>query len=70
MARQDIIAVYKDECHGDVIVSIPIACVYGNKESSFKVYLIGDSHAAQWQPALEKIAKERNWKLVVYSKSS
>src|SRR5262249_51084732 len=31
-------------------------CTYGSKESAVSIVLLGDSHAAQWFPALEPIA--------------
>lgn len=34
------------------------------------VVLVGDSHAAQWLPALKKIAAKRNWTIVTFTKSS
>ena len=32
--------------------------------------LVGDSHAAQWFPALEVLAQRHDWRLVVYTKIS
>ncbi|HEU0238779.1 MAG TPA: acyltransferase family protein [Micromonosporaceae bacterium] len=46
------------------------SCAYGSPDSSFTVALVGDSHAAQWAPALEAIAAARGWRLVMYLKSS
>jgi hypothetical protein len=34
------------------------------------VALVGDSHAAHWFPALERLAKERGWRLVPFTKYS
>ncbi len=45
-------------------------CVYGNKSGSYTVALVGDSHAAQWFPAIEAIANDRGWKLLPYIKLS
>lgn len=45
-------------------------CVYGDPDADITVALFGDSHAAQWFPALETIAEEQNWRLVVRSKAS
>ena len=39
-------------------------CVYGNPRSQNIVVVFGDSHALQWTPALLKIAKRRDWRLV------
>jgi peptidoglycan/LPS O-acetylase OafA/YrhL len=48
----------------------PDDCEFGDPDSDTVVYLVGDSHAAQWFPALEPIAEERGWKLVTRTKSS
>jgi peptidoglycan/LPS O-acetylase OafA/YrhL len=37
--------------------------------TSTRVALVGDSHAAQWEPALEQIALHQHWSLSVYTKS-
>jgi peptidoglycan/LPS O-acetylase OafA/YrhL len=62
---------YRDGCHLSFGVAWPIKpCTYGNLSSKTEIILAGDSHAAQWFPALEKIAIERKWKLVNLTKSS
>ncbi len=43
-------------------------CVFGDEQSDTTVALFGDSHAAHWFPAFEKIAQERKWKLVTFLK--
>ncbi len=40
----------------------------GDPASSTTVVLIGDSHAHQWLPALEQVATDEHWRLVVYAK--
>jgi hypothetical protein len=44
-------------------------CVYGVPSSSRTVVLFGDSHAAQWFPALDRLAIERSWRLVSLTKA-
>ncbi|WP_197496568.1 SGNH/GDSL hydrolase family protein, partial [Mycobacterium sp. 1274761.0] len=44
-------------------------CVSGDLGASTTVALVGDSHAAMWQPALEPIATERHWRLQTMSKA-
>lgn len=63
-------AVYRDGCHVnyDSIQNPP--CVYGDRASSRTVVLFGDSHAAQWFPALQGLATDRGWKLVSLTKAS
>ena len=45
-------------------------CVYGNPSLKTTVFLLGDSHARQWFAALNKLAKERDWRLVAISKTA
>jgi peptidoglycan/LPS O-acetylase OafA/YrhL len=43
-------------------------CASGDVGSTTTVALVGDSHAAMWQPALEPAAQERHWRLETMSK--
>ena len=43
-------------------------CVSGDAGAPTTVALVGDSHAAMWQPALEPIARDRHWRLQTMSK--
>jgi len=43
-------------------------CVYGDRRGKWTVYLFGDSHAMQYFPPLEKLAKQERWRLVVFNK--
>lgn len=45
-------------------------CAFGDLKSKFKVVLVGDSHAAQWFPALEKLAIKNSFKLLSLTHSS
>ncbi len=45
-------------------------CTYGDIKSKKTIVLYGDSHAAQWFPALEKIAIKKGIKLVSLTKSA
>lgn len=45
-------------------------CVFGDANSSTTVVLLGDSHAAQWFPALERIANQNGWRLVTMIKTA
>jgi len=62
--------VYGDGCHVNYGETKSGYCTYGDKESSNTIVLYGDSHAAQWFPVLEKMAKERGLKLVSLTKSA
>jgi hypothetical protein len=61
---------YADGCHLTPRETKFPACVYGDPSSDTTVVLFGDSHAMQWFPALNEIAKERDWRLVGLSKAA
>jgi peptidoglycan/LPS O-acetylase OafA/YrhL len=67
-AISDMPIIYNNNCHAGFSAIRPKNCVFGNKDSAIVVGLYGDSHAAQWFPALEKVAIKRNWKLITYTK--
>jgi hypothetical protein len=61
---------YADGCHLELPETESPECVYGNPSSKTTVILFGDSHAMQWFPALNALAKERDWRLVGVTKSA
>jgi hypothetical protein len=69
-ARDDLPVIYSDGCHVDVASTAPGECVFGDRSSATTVVLFGDSHAAQWFPALERLAVEHGWRLVSMTKSA
>lgn len=68
--RGTLSAVYRDACHIGYQSTATPPCVYGDRSASKVVVLFGDSHAAQWFPALDRLARERHWKLVSMTKAS
>ncbi|WP_326560065.1 acyltransferase family protein [Micromonospora sp. NBC_01796] len=69
-ARKDLPDVYDNKCLVNQQDNEVLTCVYGNRESDFTVALAGDSHAAQWLPALQPIAEANGWRLVTYIKAA
>jgi hypothetical protein len=70
-ASSDAPRIYSDGCHADKPDLAPDpGCRFGATTSSKTVVLFGDSHAAQWFPAFESIARAHDWKLVPMTKSS
>ena len=67
-AISDMPTIYSNNCHASFSATRPKKCVYGDATSSTVIGLYGDSHAAEWFPAFEKIAIKRNWKLITYTK--
>jgi hypothetical protein len=60
---------YYDECHTDPYVARIRPCVYGRKRARVTIALYGDSHAAQWLPALIREGQRRAWRVVSITKS-
>jgi hypothetical protein len=69
-ARDDSDPLVRDRCGLSLAGSDPPSCVYGQKDGPVTVALVGDSHAEQWFPALERLAEERGWRLLPFTKHS
>lgn len=70
-AATDMAVIYKDGCHLDQLAtSIPEGCVYGPTGASRSLVLFGDSHAANWFPALNSLAFDQGFKLYSLTKSA
>ncbi|MDB4906549.1 MAG: acyltransferase 3 [Gemmatimonadetes bacterium] len=46
------------------------ACLRGDTGSGVRVVVVGDSHATQWELALDRMARERHWQLVLIAKAA
>jgi len=68
-ARDDIPVIYADGCHLSEPATELGECAFGDPASTTTVVLFGDSHAAQWFPALERLATDRSWRLESLTKS-
>ncbi|GAB3563834.1 acyltransferase family protein [Spelaeicoccus albus] len=68
-ATQDRGVMKKDGCLVQAKGTKSPSCVYGDPHSDKTVVLYGDSHAMQWFPAINKVAKKKHWKLVGLTKS-
>ena len=68
-ARGDLPITYSDGCHLAHAETRSPTCAFGAVGSKTRIVLIGDSHAAQWFPTLEKMAKAQHWELVSDTKS-
>ena len=63
-AKNDRSDAYVDKCWSQGDFSRRPVCTYGNGRT--KVALAGNSHAGQWLPALQQIAKERDWTISTF----
>lgn len=62
--------IYSSDCHLNLLETATGDCFFGDVNASTTIVLFGDSHAAQWFPALDKLAREHHWRLVSYTKSA
>ncbi len=67
-AADDNPALYGDGCEVGYTPSVPHPCSYGSGGDT--IVLFGDSHAAQWYPALQRIVDVRDDTLVTQTKSA
>ncbi|MDQ6642477.1 MAG: acyltransferase, partial [Actinomycetota bacterium] len=40
-----------------------VHCTFGNTHAPVRVVLVGNSHAGEWLPALEALARQKNWRI-------
>ncbi len=69
-ARNDLPQIYDNGCILDVGDNSPKQCIYGDTNGSVTIVLFGDSHAAEWMPALHKVASANGWRLIVHVKKA
>jgi peptidoglycan/LPS O-acetylase OafA/YrhL len=68
--KGDLPVVYAKKCHQDQASAEPVHCEFGDPQAVETVVILGDSHAAQWVPALRRIAASQGWRLVTFTKST
>ena len=69
-ARDDVPTSYADGCHREILDEGAEPCVHGALDSSRVIVLCGDSHAVHWFPAIESIARDKQLRLVTFTKSA
>ena len=62
--------IYSDKCMEQRAQTIRFPCAYGDPNGQATMWLIGDSHAAQWFYPVNNFAKSNGYRLVVHTKSS
>ncbi|MEO7362558.1 MAG: acyltransferase family protein [Gemmatimonadaceae bacterium] len=55
-------------CWGTTVEEIKQPCEFGDTKSSTTVVLFGDSHAEHWFGAIDRVGRERGWKIVLMVK--
>ncbi len=67
----DLPATYSDGCHvNGSSATVPDGCSFGDAAGESVVALFGDSHAAQWFPALDELGREHSFRVDNFTKSS
>jgi peptidoglycan/LPS O-acetylase OafA/YrhL len=69
-AAMDRPRLYGEKCFASALETDPRECVYGAANGKRTITLIGDSHAAQWFPAIEQLALARGLRLAVFVKAA
>lgn len=69
-ASSDLPVIYANGCHNDLNDSHVKNCVYGDATAELTYVLFGDSHAAQWFPALDLHLRGAGIRLLSFTKSS
>lgn len=69
-AAKDVADLYAKGCHLKDREFEPRPCIGGAPNGTASIFLVGDSHAASWAPALEDAALARNWRIETDTKGS
>jgi peptidoglycan/LPS O-acetylase OafA/YrhL len=69
-AGNDLPTIYRLGCHLSLERVDQGECRFGDLQGSEVAILFGDSHAAQWFPALDRVAAESGYRLHAWTKSS
>jgi peptidoglycan/LPS O-acetylase OafA/YrhL len=56
------------DCWGSLLTNARGSCEFGDRQSHTTVVLMGDSHAEHWLPAVDRIGKERGWRVIAMVK--
>jgi hypothetical protein len=67
-AARDEEVLARDGCTLSELQITPRKCIFGKTTGHTTIALVGDSHAAQWFPALDQVALQRGWRLVTFTK--
>ena len=62
--------IYDTRCQLGLLDVKADKCVFGDPTASTTLVLFGDSHAAQWFPALNALSQRHHWRLISLTKSA
>ncbi|MGH8860589.1 MAG: acyltransferase family protein, partial [Jatrophihabitantaceae bacterium] len=57
-------------CSRSQTSAVDVPCVFGAVHSKVQIDLVGDSHAMQWEPALDTAGRANNWRVVTHTKAA
>jgi hypothetical protein len=69
-AKDDRARVYDDGCHVQSTETAAKHCIYGRRDGTKVVVVVGDSIVAQWWAAIDGAAKRGGWRVVWMSKTA
>jgi hypothetical protein len=69
-ADAELHAMFANGCMRNIKEAGQPECSAGDVASPTTVAVVGDSHAAMWNPAFQQITTERHWRLEMWSKAS
>jgi hypothetical protein len=64
-ARHDAM---EHDCWGSLLENATAPCVFGSVRARTTVVLLGDSHAEHWLPAMDRIGRDADWRVVAMVK--
>jgi hypothetical protein len=64
----DKTTLYSNGCMANFSMATNPACEFGDPQGETTIALFGDSHAAQWFPGLELVARRNHWKILALTK--
>jgi len=70
VAKDDLPASYQTDCRQDYVTIEPKVCPAGDGSAGITIAVVGDSYMEQWEPAIDKAAKELGVRVVGYYKTS
>jgi peptidoglycan/LPS O-acetylase OafA/YrhL len=68
-AKNSLARPFRDGCDDGYTDPVLRPCIYGDKHSPTTVVLFGDSHAAQWFPAIDELGRAGDWRVVSMTKA-
>lgn len=69
-AAQDLHVVHRNGCMQPVESTAAKQCDFGDLKGTKTIAVVGDSHAAMLLPGFERVAEDKGWKLITYSKGA